>query len=256
MGAMSSPPRIYIDAPLEEGQAVSLDEKQSKYLTRVMRLEDGADLRVFNGRNGEWRARLVQESAKKVQVEPVACTREQYAAPDLTLLFAPLKKARTDFVVEKACELGVRRIQPVMTEFTQSSRVRSDRLQAVVIEAAEQTERMDIPTVEDDVSLWKALDHWNPTLPLYYCDEAGEALPMAEVLSHAKETAAGLLIGPEGGFSAAERERLRSLSFVRPVTLGPRILRAETAVVSALTLWQSLVGDWRNDPYLPETTNG
>lgn len=256
MGAMSSAPRIFVDPPLAAGKPVLLDEKQSKYLTRVMRLEDGAAIRVFNGRDGEWRAQLVQESSKKVAISPVERTREQVAGPDISLLFAPLKKARTDFVVEKACELGVRRIQPVMTEFTQASRVRSDRLQTVVIEAAEQTERMDIPTVEDDMSLWAALDNWDASTPLYYCDEAGVAAPMADTLSKAVEASAGLLIGPEGGFSAAERERLRSLEFVVPVTLGPRILRAETAVVSALTLWQSFVGDWRNDPYLPEISNG
>lgn len=221
-----------------------------------MRLEDGAPIRVFNGRDGEWQARLVQESAKRVSLKPETCTRPQVSVPDITLLFAPLKKTRTDFVVEKACELGVSRIQPVMTEFTQASRVRSDRLQAVVIEAAEQTERMDIPRVADDVSLWEALDAWHPGTPLYYCDEAGGAQPMADVLPASGQGPAGLLIGPEGGFSTAERDRLRALSFVVPVTLGPRILRAETAVVSALTLWQSQVGDWRNDPYLAKTSNG
>lgn len=256
MGSMSSAPRLFIDALLAEGQSVSLDEKQAKYLLRVMRLEDGALLRVFNGRDGEWQARLIHESAKKASLVPEVCTRPQLETPDITLLFAPLKKTRTDFVVEKACELGVRRIVPVMTEFTQASRVRSDRLQAVVIEAAEQTERMDIPTVEDDISLWRALDSWDASVPLYYCDEAGAAAPMADVLAKADSARAGLLIGPEGGFSPAERDRLRALDFVIPVTLGPRILRAETAVVSALTLWQSLVGDWRDDPYLPETENG
>lgn len=256
MGAMSSVPRLYIDAPLQAGVHVPLDEKQSKYLTRVMRLEDGASVRIFNGHDGEWAASLVQESAKKVCVAPQRQTRAQVAGPDITLLFAPLKKTRTDFVVEKACELGVRKIQPVMTEYTQASRVRSDRLQALVIEAAEQTERMDIPNVTDDVSLWQALDSWDTSVPLYYCDEAGIGASMADVLGKSQRGAAGLLIGPEGGFSPAERDRLRTLDFVTPVTLGPRILRAETAVVSALTLWQSLVGDWRNDPYLPETDQG
>lgn len=253
---MSSVPRIFVAAPLCQNQPVLLDESQGKYLTRVMRLEAGAPVRVFNGEDGEWRASLRPESGKKVSILPEERTRDQVAPRDLTLLFAPLKKTRTDFVVEKACELGVRRIQPVMTERTQTSRVRSDRLQAVVVEAAEQTERMDVPVVEDDLPLFSALDRWGPSKPLYYCDEGGDALPMAEVLAGASSESAGLLIGPEGGFSPSERKRLRSLDFVIPVTLGPRILRAETAVVSALTLWQSLVGDWREHPYLPETATG
>lgn len=253
MGAMSSVSRLYVDAPLAAGDLVSLDDNQSKYLMRVMRLAEGDEVRVFNGRDGEWSATLVPQSAKKASLEPVKQTREQVEVPDLTLLFAPLKKARTDFVVEKACELGVRRIQPVMTEWTQSSRVRTDRLQATVIEAAEQTERMDIPQVLEDMPLMKAMDAWDRTVPLYYCDEAGESSAMQSVLSKAAPGGpAGLLIGPEGGFSPAERKMLRGLDFVVPVTLGPRILRAETAVVAALTLWQSSVGDWQDNPYLPE----
>ena len=253
MGAMSSVSRLYVDAPLTSGQPVALDDNQSKYLMRVMRLAAGDEVRVFNGRDGEWSAKLVPESAKKASLEPVRQTRAQVEVPDLTLLFAPLKKARTDFVVEKACELGVRQIQPVMTEWTQASRVRTDRLQATVIEAAEQTERMDIPVVLDDMPLARALDAWDGRAPLYYCDEAGEGSAMADVLSKAgRGGPAGLLIGPEGGFSLAERKMLRSLDFVVPVTLGPRILRAETAVVAALTLWQSSVGDWQDNPYLPE----
>lgn len=253
---MSSAPRIYVPVRLRPGEAASLDENQSKYLLRVMRLSDGDTVRVFNGKDGEWRALLVQDSAKKASIQPEEQTRTQLDGPDLTLLFAPLKKTRTDFVVEKACELGVRRIQPVMTEFTQSSRVRSDRLQSVVVEAAEQTERMDIPVVEDDMPLLKALDAWPDDRPVYYCDEAGDAKPMRETLSEKASGPAGILIGPEGGFSPQERERMRSLPFIVPVTLGPRILRAETAAVAALTLWQSLLGDWSDHPYLPETRNG
>ncbi|WP_169712599.1 16S rRNA (uracil(1498)-N(3))-methyltransferase [Henriciella aquimarina] len=253
---MSSVPRIFVAHDLQADEPVPLEEGQGKYLTRVMRLESGALVRVFNGRDGEWKAHVRQESGKRVSVIPETKTREQVKTPDLTLLFAPLKKTRTDFVVEKACELGVRRILPVMTERTQSNRVRTDRLQATVIEAAEQTERMDIPVVEESVSLTEALSAWDPSRPLYYCDEAGEAHPMATVLAETEFGPAGLLIGPEGGFSPTERHMLRKAPFIVPVTLGPRILRAETAVVSALTLWQALVGDWRDHPYLPETSNG
>ncbi|WP_169711705.1 16S rRNA (uracil(1498)-N(3))-methyltransferase [Henriciella litoralis] len=253
---MSSVSRLYVASPLAAGDLVNLDDNQSKYLMRVMRLGEGDEVRIFNGTDGEWSAKLVPHSAKKASLEPVRQTREQVGTPDLTLFFAPLKKARTDFVVEKACELGVRQIQPVMTEFTQSSRVRSDRLQSVVIEAAEQTERMDVPKVQDDRPLHAALDDWPTGKPLYYCDEAGDAKPFARVLESSESRSAGILIGPEGGFSPKERERLRSLDFVVPVTLGPRILRAETAAVSALTLWQSIVGDWQEHPYLPESEQG
>ncbi|MEO1642635.1 MAG: 16S rRNA (uracil(1498)-N(3))-methyltransferase [Pseudomonadota bacterium] len=246
---MSHIARLFVESDLCEGVVAPLDEGQSKYLLRVMRLEDGAVLRAFNGRDGEWRSAL-RVSGKKASLEPLEQTRAQAAGLDLTLMFAPIKKARTDFIVEKASELGVRVLQPVMTEYTQSSRVRAHRLQSLVIEAAEQTERMDIPEVRDDLPLAKALAGWDSGKPLYYCDEGSEAQPMADVLRGESLQAAGLLIGPEGGFSPREREMLRALDFVIPVTLGPRILRAETAVVSALTLWQALVGDWGEGPYL------
>lgn len=241
--------RIFVEADLIEGRTIALDEGQSKYLLRVMRLEDGAVLRAFNGRDGEWRCAL-RVTGKKAAFEPLEQTRAQAAGLDLTLMFAPIKKARTDFIVEKAGELGVRVLQPVISEYTQSSRVRVDRLQTLVIEAAEQTERMDIPVVCEDLPLAKALAEWDKAKPLYYCDEGNKARPMADVLSGESRQAAGLLIGPEGGFSLRERQMLSALDFVTPVTLGPRILRAETAVVSALTLWQALVGDWGEGPYL------
>ncbi|MAN73212.1 MAG: 16S rRNA (uracil(1498)-N(3))-methyltransferase [Henriciella sp.] len=256
MGAMSSVPRLFIDADLAAGAATPVSDNQANYLLRVMRLSEGDEVRVFNGRDGEWLSRLRPESGKRASIVPERQTRPQVETPDLTLFFAPLKKARTDFVVEKACELGVRRIQPVMTERTQSSRVRRDRLQSVVIEAAEQTERMDVPEVFDDITLQAALEAWPDGQPLYYCDEAGDARPMRNVLEEARGGAAGLLIGPEGGFSPKERDWIRKHPNIQPVTLGPRILRAETAVVAALTLWQSGVGDWQEHPYLPETGNG
>jgi 16S rRNA (uracil1498-N3)-methyltransferase len=250
---MSSVSRLFVEEALVADTPVSLAENQSKYLLRVMRLADGDRVRVFNGRDGEWAATIRQDSAKRASLVPVKKTRPQIPVPDLTLLFAPLKKTRTDFVVEKACELGVRRIQPVMTDWTQASRVRSDRLQATVVEAAEQTERMDVPQVAEDTTLSSALDSWPTDRPLYFCDEGGDARPMHQVLADTGRGPSGILIGPEGGFSPAERKMLRALGFVHPVTLGPRILRAETAVVAALTLWQSCLGDWQENPYLPES---
>ena len=217
-----------------------------------MRLGTDDEVRAFNGRDGDWTCRLVTEG-KKVHLIPTHMIRQQETGPDLTLLFAPIKKSRLDFIVEKACELGVSTLQPIITDYTHSQRVRGDRLKSLVIEAAEQTERIDIPEVLDDRPLMKVLSEWSEACPIYFCDEGGDAVPMANALPEANASNCGaILIGPEGGFSPREREYLRALAFVKPVTLGPRILRAETAVVSALTLWQSQVGDWRLPPYLPK----
>ncbi|MEL8056435.1 MAG: 16S rRNA (uracil(1498)-N(3))-methyltransferase [Pseudomonadota bacterium] len=246
---MSHIARLYVDQRLASEDQVILAEAQSKYLLRVMRLEDGAIIRVFNGRDGEWRCALGIHG-KKAILEPFEQTRTQSTALDLTLMFAPIKKTRTDFIVEKASELGVRTLQPVITEYTQTNRVRTDRLQALVIEAAEQTERMDIPEVRDAAKLSDCLAAWDRSKPLFYCDEGSTARPMVQALKDVKQKAVGLLVGPEGGFSPRERDMLRALDFVISVTLGPRILRAETAIVSALTLWQAMVGDWNEGPYL------
>jgi len=249
---MSHVARLYVDAPLQAGTAVSLPDGQSKYLLRVMRLTEGAQIRAFNGQDGEWTCRLSVEG-KRASLVPEAKTRDQVGSADLTLLFAPIKKARTDFIVEKATELGVSVLQPVFTDYTQSHRIRPDRMHLLSIEAAEQTERMDLPTVHEGQALSKILSSWDATVPLIYCDEGGGAAPLASYVDHLAGKAAGILVGPEGGFSPNEQKTLRALDFVIPITLGPRILRAETAVVSALTLWQSVVGDWQKAPYLPET---
>ena len=249
---MSHIARIYSPEPLVQGQEISLPADQSRYLTRVMRLEAGAIVRVFNGEDGEWRCALAG-SPKSATLVPNEQVRPQFMGPDLMLLFAPIKKARTDFIVEKATELGVRSIQPVFTDYCQTNRVRIDRFESLAIEAAEQTERMDIPIVHEARALPKLLSEWDSDRPLIFCDESSQAAPMETYSKQLREKPAAILIGPEGGFSPKEREMLRSLEFVIPITLGPRILRAETAVVSALTLWQSLVGDWQKSPYLPES---
>lgn len=251
---MSSLARLYVTADLKEGEGIVLGDSQGHYLARVMRLGGGDRARVFNGRDGEWEAELAI-SGRKVEAVPIVRRRNQ---PDLNvagpeLLFAPLKKTRTDFAVEKATELGVADIRPVMTERTQTGRVNTERLVALATEAAEQTERMDLPGVHEMVSLACALDDWDPARPLVFCDEGNEpgsasapaVPPMAEALSGlARGTSGGVLVGPEGGFSEAERADLRARPFVTAVTLGPRILRAETAVVAALTIWQAVLGDW------------
>ncbi|MEO9970480.1 MAG: 16S rRNA (uracil(1498)-N(3))-methyltransferase [Hyphomonadaceae bacterium] len=255
---MKNVPRLYIDAPLTEGNSITLPEGQAHYLARVMRLGGGDIARIFNGKDGEWEAELSLHG-RKVDAELKNLLRAQ---PDQTqtgpkLLFAPLKKTRTDFAVEKATELGVSQIMPVATERTQTRRVKTDRLRALAIEAAEQTERMDVPDILDMANLDHALAQWDNAAPLVFCDEAGDdenaiwggeegrAKTIAKALEGHKPEGGGLLIGPEGGFSLEERSHLRTLDFVIPVTLGPRILRAETAIVAGLTIWQAVLGDWQ-----------
>lgn len=247
---MSHIARLFVESPLRPEQPVDLGADQGRYLTRVMRLQPGSKVRAFNGQDGEWECEL-QGTPKSAVLNPLRQTRVQGTGTDLTLLFAPIKKARTDFIIEKATELGVSAIHPVLTEYTQTSRVRVDRFRSLAIEAAEQTERMDVPEIFEAVPLAKALSVWTDQRPLIYCDESAEAAPLAVHASSLAQKPASILIGPEGGFSPRERQMLRALDFVIPITLGPRILRAETAVVSALTLWQSLLGDWQNSPYLP-----
>ncbi len=248
---MAHIPRLYLDADLQEGEAVAPLEAQSKYLTRVMRLQEGSRVRAFNGRHGEWACRM-RFDGRRALLLPETKTREQVDAAPLTLVFAPLKKARTDFVVEKACELGATVIQPVLTEFTQTKTVRTDRLQTLVIEAAEQTERLDIPEVREAKPLASVLAEWSADTSILYGDEAGSAAPVLDVLRRAERRTGAVLVGPEGGFSKRERDMLRKLDIVVPVTLGPRILRAETAAVSMLTLWQSVLGDWSDHPYVAD----
>ena len=234
--------RLYVDHPLGAGQTVTLSREQAHYLFGVMRLSVGAPVLLFNGAAGEWRAE-VREAGKRAGVlECVAQSAPQLDPPDLWLCFAPIKKARTDFIVEKAAEMGARRIVPVLTEFTNSERVRVDRLQAHAVEAAEQCGGTFVPDVAEPLKLTSMLDTWPEDRSLMFCNEAlvgedrrlgGAPGPWAVV------------IGPEGGFSESERERLAALPQAHPVALGPRILRADTAAVAALTLWQVTHGDWR-----------
>ena len=257
MGAMGNLPRLFVKSDLRQDGPVALDESQAKYITRVMRLSLGDRVRIFNGRDGEWYAAISMIEGRSVVLKAVERVKEQAAGSNLTLLFAPLKKTRTDFVIEKATELGVCAIQPVMTEHTQASRVRADRLSKIALEAAEQTERLDLPLVAEVRPLMDAVRALPPATPVLFCDEAGDdpdapwggapgrADPIQTVLARLDTQAGAILVGPEGGFSPAERDALRAADNVHPVTLGPRILRAETAVVAALALWQAYCGDWR-----------
>ena len=254
---MSATPRLHVTPDLGEGADIPIDGDQAHYLTRVMRLGVGDPVRVFNGRDGEFEASVSAITKSAARLAIGRRVRDQAAAPDLWLLFAPLKKARTDFIVEKAVEMGVAEIRPVLTERTDVETVRVDRLMRLAVEAAEQTERLEVPPVHEAVKLDVLLRQWDAGRILIFADEAGDdggrpwggetgrAGPIADVLGKLGESPAAILIGPEGGFSPGERKRLRDLPFVRPVGLGPRILRAETAAVAALALWQAIRGDWR-----------
>ena len=235
--------RLYVDHALQAGQTVDLSRDQANYLFNVMRLGQGAEVALFNGRDGEWRA-LVAEAGKRggslvcdVQTAPLT------PPPDLWLLFAPIKKARTDFIVEKATEMGAARIIPVQTDFTNAERIRQDRLQAHAIEATEQCGGTFVPEVSDLQRLDRVLADWPEGRGLIFADE-GLAGAEASLAAAPRRQSWAILIGPEGGFSEAERARLRGLPFVTPIALGPRILRADTAAVAALTLFQARLGDW------------
>ncbi|KII14518.1 16S rRNA (uracil(1498)-N(3))-methyltransferase [Phaeobacter sp. S60] len=241
---MSAKIRLYVEHPLGAGQSVPLDRDQAHYLFGVMRQAVGAQLLLFNGEDGEWRAEVAEASKRSGVLICQEQTRPLVLPPDLWLLFAPIKKARTDFIVEKAAEMGAARILPVQTEFTNSDRIRQDRLQAHAVEAAEQCGGTYVPEVADLQKLSRVLDHWPEERQLMFCDEA----EVGSALALASETAAqvpwAILIGPEGGFSEAERKRLHALPQSHVVSLGPRILRADTAAVAALTVWQQRYGDW------------
>lgn len=241
---MDAKVRLYVDQPLGAGQAVAVGPEQANYLFAVMRLPVGAAVLLFNGREGEWRA-VVQDAGKKRGL--LLCetqTRPQAAPPDLWLIFSPVKKERTNFIVEKAVELGVRRVMPVQTRFTNSERWRQDKQVAHAIEAAEQCGATHVPDVAEIQTLDRVLVGWPADRLLFWADESLADGGADGIGPAARGHPAAILIGPEGGFSEEEKQRLRALPFVRPMRLGPRILRAETAAIAALVLWQQACGDW------------
>ncbi|HWW28046.1 MAG TPA: 16S rRNA (uracil(1498)-N(3))-methyltransferase [Caulobacter sp.] len=236
--------RLFVPHPLKAGAGVAPTIDQSRYLTAVMRLSVGDEILVFNGQDGEWRCSLAEAGKRGCVLKAEEQTRPQAYGPDLDLVVAMVKRGRVETIVEKAAELGARRVRLTQTRRTNVDFVKLGRLDAIAIEAAEQTGRLDVPTVDDPQKLDRILDSWDPVRRLVFCDEGGDARPMIEALVETGAPAA-ILIGPEGGFAPEERERLRSLPFVIPVSLGPRILRADTAAIAAMTLWQAAVGDWR-----------
>jgi 16S rRNA (uracil1498-N3)-methyltransferase len=242
--------RLFVEPGLETGLGVACTPEQASYLRAVLRMPDGAELLVFNGRDGEWRATLELLGKRDCVLRIGAQTRPQEAGPDVHYLFAPLKKARLDYMVQKAVELGVARLRPVMTRRTVAERVKIERMRANVIEAAEQCGVLRLPDVDDAQALEATLKAWDTQRILWFCDEdesdrAGvDRGPLAQLQAEASGPMA-VLIGPEGGFDSVERALLLRQPFVRRLALGPRILRADTAAIAALSLVMAVHGDWR-----------
>ncbi|NIZ62641.1 16S rRNA (uracil(1498)-N(3))-methyltransferase [Sedimentitalea sp. CY04] len=241
---MSAKIRLYVEHPLGAGQSLPLDRDQAHYLFGVMRLSAGSQVLLFNGTDGEWLADVTEAKKRAGVLTSVEQTKPLQMPPDLWLLFAPIKKARTDFIVEKAAEMGAAKILPVQTEFTNSERIRQDRLQAHAVEAAEQCGGTYVPEVGELQKLGRLLDHWPEDRQLMFCDEAEVGNALALAAADKSDAPWAILIGPEGGFSPSERKRLHALPYSHVVSLGPRILRADTAAVAAMTLWQQALGDW------------
>lgn len=235
--------RLYVEHPLGDGQTVPLDRGQANYLFNVMRQPAGAQVLLFNGQDGEWRAEVSQAGKRGGELTCLEQTKLLQMPPDLWLCFAPIKKARTDFIVEKVTEMGAARIVPMQTDFTNSGRFQRDRLQAHAVEAAEQCGGTFVPEVAEMQKFDRILSGWEPSRRILFCDEA---LVAEKSVSLANETEGpwAIFIGPEGGFSDRERDKLRGMEIATSIPLGPRILRADTAAVAAMTIWQQVLGDW------------
>jgi 16S rRNA (uracil1498-N3)-methyltransferase len=237
--------RLFVDAPLAAGEGVACTAAQANYLGNVMRLKAGDALLVFNGVDGEWLARVAELKKGRCILAPEARTRPQADGPDIHYLFAPLKKARLDYMVQKATEMGAAVLQPVMTRRTVAERVNSERMRANVVEAAEQCGVLRLPEVREPAKLTAVLNDWPENRALVFADEAAPIASPLEALAALPKGPAALLIGPEGGFDPAERDALRRLPFVHAISLGPRVMRADTAAVAALALMNAVLGDWR-----------
>jgi len=237
--------RLYVDAGLGEGVRFDAGEDQAHYLLHVMRAKAGDRVSLFNGRDGEWLARIAATSKRSCVLECERLVAPQAEVPDLWLVFAPVKKTPADYIAQKATELGVRVLQPVFTRRTIVGRVNLERLRANAVEAAEQSGRLTVPEVRAPLPFGKLLENWPRERHLLFCDEAGEAPPIADALREAPGGPWAVFTGPEGGFDPAERAALRECAFVTPVSLGARILRADTAALAALAVWQAVRGDWR-----------
>lgn len=247
MTGYTPPIRLFVDAEVTTGTTVTLDKEQAHYLGHVMRRSAGDRVEIFNGRTDSMVAEITEIGRKSASLQVMRTCNFFQQSPDIWFLFAPVKRTRLDFMAQKATELGARKIQPVDTEFCQVSRVNLDRLSANAIEAAEQTGRLDIPEIGPFASLSAVLADWPSDRHLLFCDEAlagDTGFNPVQQLSATPLQKAGLLIGPEGGFSDAERQMIKQIPLLRPLSLGPRILRSDTAALAALSLFQAVCGDW------------
>lgn len=236
--------RLYVDSPLTEGLTYECTTPQVHYILNVLRLRTGNNILIFNGYDGEWLAQVETPKKNRCHLTVLNKQRDQSPGPDIEYIFAPLKRARLDYMVQKVTELGVSALHPVLTRYTIVDRLNLDRMRANVIEAAEQCGILHIPKVSGPQKLAQMLENWAPERRIVFCDEAAPISSPVQALSEIKPGPVAVLIGPEGGFSDEEREKLQDLPFVSAISLGPRIMRADTAAVAALSLVNGVLGDW------------
>jgi 16S rRNA (uracil1498-N3)-methyltransferase len=237
--------RLFVDHPLDVGERIVCTPEQASYLRSVLRLSDGDEILIFNGRDGEWRARLAEAGKRGAVLEAQSLVRAQTGGPDLHYLFAPLKRARLDYMVQKATEMGVGRLVPVITRHTVAERVNLERMRANAVEAAEQCGILRVPEITEPMKLPALIAAWDVSRRLIFCDEGAEHASPLAALAELKAGPIALLIGPEGGFSPDERALIRARPETTVLSLGPRIMRADTAAVAALALVNAALGDWR-----------
>ena len=242
---MSKSFRLYIAEALAPEKFLPLSDEHVHYLKNVVKYTPKDNLLCFDNKNGEFLCEIIEQSKKQMLIRVKEKTKPFTLCPDIWLLFCPLKKDKTDFVIEKATELGCRCIIPVISQYTNCTNIKTERYIAQSIEAAEQCRRTDLPLIEQPQKLTDMLKNWDTSRTLYFMDETLKSAPFFDLLQQEKNHKAAILIGPEGGFSKSELTLLRTLPFAKGATLGPRILRAETAVAAALSCWQLLSGDWR-----------
>jgi len=238
--------RLFVDSPLVEGEVLNCSKEQAHYLLNVLRVKDGEALLIFNGRDGEWRSTIAVTGKRACCLKVQGQVRSQTNGPDIQLLFAPLKRARLDYMIQKAAELGVAKLIPVLTQHTVPDRVNTERMRANAIEAAEQCGILFVPEISQPLRLGKLLDAWDSSRTLIFCDEGADVSnPVESLATVGRSTPVAVLIGPEGGFSRDERALIQSHACVHTISLGPRVMRADTAATAALTLVNATIGDWR-----------
>lgn len=240
--------RLYTQNKLQENQIIELSQDQSHYLCSVMRQKSGDTISIFNGVNGQWSGEIISAAKKNCTVQIKMQTKQQKSEPDIYLCFAPVKNAPINNIVQKATELGVSKLVPIYTERTVISRVNTDRLKLIAIEAAEQSERLNIPQIDEAIKLTTLLKNWNEDRGIILCDESGGGISFTKALEQSKYSKYAIFIGPEGGFSQSEFELMKNKPYVISVSMGPRILRADTAAIASLACYMNILGDWHEKP--------